>query len=201
MASEQSTPPYDEGGDSQKGHTENNIVDSEKSRGDSEKTNEVHIHDIDEKGPVKGDFSDGRVNWTSKQIVATIALCGLYVGMYGEAPDVLDFVDRRARVSDSAILCRGCSLLYRSRRGWSCKSFLGSRVILTCFLCHLSILWLSSRHLWKTKHHSHRWLCPYYWQHYYEYGTFICSSDIRHGYHWSWSCCRRIDCLSGVRMF
>lgn len=112
MASEKYTPPYDEGEDSPKRQTENNLVDSEKS-------NEVHIHDIDEKGPVKGDYSDGRVNWTLKQIVATMALCGLYVGMYAEAPDILDFVDRWARVSDSVVLCRGCSLIYSSRRGWS----------------------------------------------------------------------------------
>ncbi len=34
-----------------------------------------------EKGfAVKGDDSDGRVNWTWKHIVATISLCGIYVG-------------------------------------------------------------------------------------------------------------------------
>jgi hypothetical protein len=28
----------------------------------------------------KGDDSDGQVNWTWKQILATISLCGVYVG-------------------------------------------------------------------------------------------------------------------------
>lgn len=31
-------------------------------------------------GVAKGDDSDGRVNWTWKQILATISLCGVYVG-------------------------------------------------------------------------------------------------------------------------
>lgn len=30
----------------------------------------------------KGDESDGKINWTKKQIAATIFLCGLYVGTY-----------------------------------------------------------------------------------------------------------------------
>lgn len=36
--------------------------------------------DLENRGAVKGDNSDGRVNWTFKQICATIALSGLYVG-------------------------------------------------------------------------------------------------------------------------
>lgn len=28
----------------------------------------------------KGDDSDGRVNWTWKHVIATISLCGVYVG-------------------------------------------------------------------------------------------------------------------------
>jgi hypothetical protein len=31
-------------------------------------------------GVAKGDDSDGHVNWTWKQILATISLCGVYVG-------------------------------------------------------------------------------------------------------------------------
>jgi hypothetical protein len=30
----------------------------------------------------KGDDSDGKVNWTLKQILATLFLCGLYVGKF-----------------------------------------------------------------------------------------------------------------------
>jgi hypothetical protein len=35
-----------------------------------------------ENGAVKGDDSDGRIGWTPRSILATIALSGLYVGMW-----------------------------------------------------------------------------------------------------------------------
>jgi hypothetical protein len=39
----------------------------------------LHV-DLENSGAIKGDDSDGRVNWTLKQVVATIFLAGLYVG-------------------------------------------------------------------------------------------------------------------------
>ena len=36
--------------------------------------------DLENRGAIKGDDSDGRVNWTAKQILATTSLSGLYVG-------------------------------------------------------------------------------------------------------------------------
>lgn len=39
----------------------------------------VDVHNPDAE---KGDDSDGKVNWTLKQILATCFLCGLYVGMF-----------------------------------------------------------------------------------------------------------------------
>jgi hypothetical protein len=36
--------------------------------------------DVENRGAVKGDDSDGRVDWTPKKVVATIFLSGLYVG-------------------------------------------------------------------------------------------------------------------------
>jgi hypothetical protein len=42
-------------------------------------------------GVAKGDDSDGRVNWTWRQTLATISLCGVYVGK-------LDKVSIQARV-------------------------------------------------------------------------------------------------------
>jgi hypothetical protein len=36
--------------------------------------------DIENRGAIKGDDSDGRVNWTTKQVLATLFLSGLYVG-------------------------------------------------------------------------------------------------------------------------
>ena len=38
--------------------------------------------DLENSGAVKGDDSDGRVDWTFKQILATVSLCGLYVGTF-----------------------------------------------------------------------------------------------------------------------
>ena len=37
--------------------------------------------DLANRDAEKGDDSDGKVNWTTKQILATLFLCGLYVGM------------------------------------------------------------------------------------------------------------------------
>lgn len=47
---------------------------------DSQKAAREHDSEVNEEGPIKGDMSDGRVDWTFKQVAATIALCGLYVG-------------------------------------------------------------------------------------------------------------------------
>jgi hypothetical protein len=38
--------------------------------------------DVANRNAVKGDDSDGRVDWTVKQIFATICLAGLYVGSF-----------------------------------------------------------------------------------------------------------------------
>ena len=37
--------------------------------------------DLENHDAEKGDDSDGKINWTWKQVVATLCLCGLYVGM------------------------------------------------------------------------------------------------------------------------
>lgn len=63
---------------------------------------------------VKNDDSDGHVNWTWKQIVATISLCGVYVGKYSWLSGIeLDCSSRmscannrvRDRLPDSPVLC------------------------------------------------------------------------------------------------
>ena len=36
--------------------------------------------DLENRGAIKGDDSDGRVNWTVRQVLATLFLSGLYVG-------------------------------------------------------------------------------------------------------------------------
>jgi hypothetical protein len=39
--------------------------------------------DLENRGAFKGDDSDGRINWTTKQVLATLFLSGLYVGQFG----------------------------------------------------------------------------------------------------------------------
>lgn len=39
----------------------------------------LHV-DLSNGGAIKGDDSDGRINWTTKQVLATISLSALYVG-------------------------------------------------------------------------------------------------------------------------
>lgn len=54
---------------------------------------------------VKNDDSDGHVNWTWKQIVATVSLCGVYVGKFLSPPY------RRCKDSVEGFLrWRGCDL-------------------------------------------------------------------------------------------
>ena len=38
--------------------------------------------DVENREAVKGDDSDGKIDWTWKQIAATVSLAGLYVGEY-----------------------------------------------------------------------------------------------------------------------
>ena len=35
--------------------------------------------DLENRGAIKGDDSDGRINWTTSQVLATLFLSGLYV--------------------------------------------------------------------------------------------------------------------------
>jgi hypothetical protein len=38
--------------------------------------------DLENRDAIKGDDSDGKIDWTWKQVAATISLAGLYVGVY-----------------------------------------------------------------------------------------------------------------------
>jgi hypothetical protein len=49
---------------------------------DTTDTTDDLIVDLENRHAVKGDDSDGKVDWTLKQILATIFLSGLYVGRY-----------------------------------------------------------------------------------------------------------------------
>ncbi|OCT44607.1 putative major facilitator superfamily transporter [Cladophialophora carrionii] len=65
--------------------TEEPERDLESSLDDKQNPTTIQHNEVvgqwDEKtGVAKGDDSDGRVNWTWKQILATISLCGVYVG-------------------------------------------------------------------------------------------------------------------------
>ena len=46
---------------------------------EKEATN-ISSADPEDTAAVKGNDSDGHVHWTLKQILATVSLCGLYVG-------------------------------------------------------------------------------------------------------------------------
>lgn len=50
------------------------------------KHHEIADLEIEKSHAAKGDESDGRVDWTWKQILATISLCGVYVGMSSRHP-------------------------------------------------------------------------------------------------------------------
>ena len=41
---------------------------------------ESSANDLEKQGEVKGDGSEGHVEWTWRQIFATLSLCGLYAG-------------------------------------------------------------------------------------------------------------------------
>lgn len=63
------------------------VQDLKPGLGENEEPSAAQHHEIVdlEVNPVyeaKGDNSDGHVNWTWKQILATISLCGVYVGKF-----------------------------------------------------------------------------------------------------------------------
>lgn len=59
--------------------------DHVEDNGVAEQQNHISISDpkLDASEAFKGDDSDGRIEWTRKQVAATISLSGLYVGMFG----------------------------------------------------------------------------------------------------------------------
>lgn len=82
MASQEPTTHHQSTEDLEK---ETSQVHSEHFEHHNEKHNDLHKVgtlgvDLDNSEAVKGDDSDGRVNWTPLQIVATVSLSGLYVG-------------------------------------------------------------------------------------------------------------------------
>jgi len=54
----------------------------------------------------KGDDSDGKVNWTWKQVVATLCLCGLYVGEFTRQPPGLSMIKLTVRRFANPIVLR-----------------------------------------------------------------------------------------------
>jgi len=62
---------------------ENDVSGLEKPSVERVETIDALTPDLENRGAIKGDDSDGRVNWTTKQVLATIFLSGLYVGQFG----------------------------------------------------------------------------------------------------------------------
>ena len=61
-------------------HTENDAADPEKYFAEKLETVNGLAPDLGNRGAIKGDDSDGRVNWNGTQVLATIFLSGVYVG-------------------------------------------------------------------------------------------------------------------------
>jgi hypothetical protein len=59
---------------------ENDAAGLEKPFVDRVETIDCLTPDLENRGAIKGDDSDGRINWTAKQVLATLFLSGLYVG-------------------------------------------------------------------------------------------------------------------------
>jgi hypothetical protein len=64
--------------------TENDTAGLEKPFVDRVDTIDALTPDLENRGALKGDDSDGQINWTTKQVLATLFLSGLYVGQFGE---------------------------------------------------------------------------------------------------------------------
>lgn len=64
---------------SERAHAEEEVKASRVDEVESS-TIDIEKSDLEKPGNVKGDDSDGRVDWTTRQIIATLSLTCLYVG-------------------------------------------------------------------------------------------------------------------------
>lgn len=66
--------------ESQRKSIDNDVAGLEKPFVEKVETINELTPDLENLGAIKGDDSDGRINWTTKQVLATLFLSGLYVG-------------------------------------------------------------------------------------------------------------------------
>jgi hypothetical protein len=66
--------------ESQRKSIENDATRLEKPFVEKVETIDALTPDLENRGAIKGDDSDGRINWTLKRVLATLFLSGLYVG-------------------------------------------------------------------------------------------------------------------------
>jgi hypothetical protein len=72
--------------DSQQEFGDHGTPGAEKASLERADTIDALTPDLENRGAIKGDDSDGRINWTLKQVLATLFLSGLYVGQFQGCP-------------------------------------------------------------------------------------------------------------------
>jgi len=142
---------------------------------------------------VKGDDSDGKVDWSTRSIFAAIFLAALYTGTQPTKLQLLSYMLKCSRLTDHSLLHRRLVGIHR-RGSWSLSRFrVASNGQYSSHRCCLPICWLSTRSVRQTLYCPF-WLILYlYWLCARWLWAQLCSANRWHGSFRSRSCHWGID--------
>ena len=141
--------------------------------------------DMNNTHALKGDDSDGKVEWTLRSIFAAIFLAALYTGMNRLQPRMV-FNLTLVRFSGHSLLHWRLSWIHRRRSCPFPRFCVATNSQYSCDCCCLPVCWISPGSLRKASHRSVRlalylcWLCSgRHW-------TLLRSATCWHGHLWCW---------------
>ena len=168
---------------------------------EKEATNNLSA-DPEDSAAVKGNDSDGHVHWTFRQILATVSLCGLYVGTLllrlRLAPQACHTHISLPRVTTPATFCRRESHVHRRRHGRRIGTGLGACIILTRTCISRSTLWPSAGYVRPSKRRSLWEYLDLWGYHHCGYSPQASTGDSWHDLRGCGRCRWRINCSCGV---
>lgn len=165
--------------------------------------------DFEKQDNVQGDNSDGRVEWTGRQILATLALSCLYVGTSGPLRLVQGFeqciccvlrkliIKGEHRFAIASLLRVWKSLVHHQRRRRIRDQILAARVIRSGLRCASSIQRIPARCLWTPIHLTHWRYSALRWTHNNRHRTYYGSGYRGYDHFWGGRRNRRADGVGG----
>jgi hypothetical protein len=137
-------------------YVENVRETPDESSHDLQKERTLEGIDMNNSYAVKGDDSDGKVEWTVRSMFAAVFLAALYTGMISidTEPGFIMLMIRR--LSSHSLLCRSLPWVHRRRPWTRTRLRMATNCQHPCHRSGMSLCWVSPRLVWQTLHRTFR---------------------------------------------